>query len=125
MSDHEFTRELLTQIAETAAQVGAFFEPIETAEDFAASVEGQKALAAICMDLIAIGEVVKKPDAKTEGKFLPRYPEIPWENVMGIRDIIAHHYFQVDPATIFGVCKDNIQQLCKVVARMIEDTRGA
>lgn len=32
-----------------------------------------------------------------------RYPNIPWKDIAGIRDKIAHHYFDVDHHTLWDV----------------------
>ena len=41
------------------------------------------------MQLIFIGESIKVLDAKNAG-YLVHYPEIPWREIMGLRDVIAH-----------------------------------
>lgn len=53
------------------------------------------------MKLSAVGESVKNLDKITKREFLSNYPEIPWKNVMGVRDVIVHHYFEVDVEEIF------------------------
>lgn len=60
-------------------------------------------LDAACMVLIAIGESIKNLDKVTNGKMLPTYPDIPWKRVMGMRDVIAHHYFDVDADVVYSV----------------------
>ena len=69
---------------------------IRSADDFLSSSEGMTLLDATCMLLIAVGESLKNLDKVTDGKLLPTYPSIPWKQVKGLRDIIAHHYFDVD-----------------------------
>ena len=72
-------------------------------------------LDAACMVLIAIGETVKNLDKITEKKLLPIYPAIPWKNVMGIRDIIAHHYFEVDADVVFEIVNKQLASLKEAV----------
>ena len=67
-------------------------------------------LDATCMLLIAIGESLKNLDKTTNGQLLPTYPSIPWKNVKGLRDIIAHHYFDVDAAQILWIIQNEINQ---------------
>jgi uncharacterized protein with HEPN domain len=69
---------------------------IHSIDDFTGSSSGMVLLDATCMLLIAIGESLKNLDKTTDGLLLPTYPSIPWKNVKGLRDIIAHHYFDVD-----------------------------
>ena len=55
-----------------------------------------KNLAASCMLIEAIGEGVKQIDKITDGKLLVKRPEIPWKDVIGIRNHIAHGYFDIN-----------------------------
>jgi uncharacterized protein with HEPN domain len=72
-------------------------------------------LDAACMVLIAIGESVKNLDKVSEGKLLQTYPSIPWKRVMGIRDIMAHHYFEVDAEVVFEVVKKELNPLKQAI----------
>ena len=76
---------------------------IRSADDFLSSPEGMTLLDATCMLLIAVGESLKNLDKVTDGKLLPTYPSIPWKQVKGLRDITAHHYFDVDASQIFWI----------------------
>lgn len=42
---------------------------------------------------------------------LPTYPSIPWKQVKGMRDIISHHYFDVDPAQVLWIITNEIAPL--------------
>lgn len=75
------------------------------------------------MKLSAVGESVKNLDKTTNHELLSLYPEIPWKNVMGVRDFIVHHYFEVDADVIYEICKNDVPVLAEVVARMIDDLR--
>ena len=75
------------------------------------------------MKLTAIGESIKNLDKITNKELLVKYPEIPWKNVMGIRDIIVHHYFDVDADEIFRICKEDLPQLYEIIIRMINEMK--
>lgn len=72
----------------------------------------------VCMKLIATGESIKNLDKLTNGNLLVLYPQIPWREVMGMRDIIVHHYFEVDADVIFNTIKENIPLLMKVLKQI-------
>lgn len=76
------------------------------------------------MKLIAIGESIKNLDKSTNRQLLPSYSEIPWKRVMGVRDIIVHHYFDVDADEIFNICKNDIPILHKVIKRIIDNIKN-
>lgn len=94
---------------------------IITIDDFLLSDSGMTILDSICMKLTAIGESIKNLDKITNKELLVKYPEIPWKNVMGIRDIIVHHYFDVDADEIFRICKKDIPQLQQVIDKIKND----
>lgn len=123
MYDKELVLDILTQIKKAVQTVKRRFENIKTPEDFTATSEGLDMLDGICMQLIAIGESLKNIDKITGKTLLPKYPEIDWKGVKGIRDIITHHYFDIDAEEIFWVCENNLIPLGKVILKMIDDLR--
>ncbi len=96
---------------------------IYSVDDFLLSDSGMMKLDSVCMKLTAIGESIKNLDKITNKELLVKHPEIPWRNVMGIRDIIVHHYFDVDADEIFRICKEDIPQLYKVIIKIINDLK--
>ena len=84
---------------------------IKSVDDFLLSPDGMEKLDAACMVLIAIGESIKNLDKITDGQLLPTYPSIPWKRVMGMRDVIAHHYFDVDAEVVYSVIAKEIEPL--------------
>ena len=89
---------------------------IFSVNDFLTTPVGLEKLDAACMVVIAIGESVKSLDKLTEGKLLSTYPSIPWSRVMGARDIMAHHYFDVDADVVFDIVKNDLNPLLQAVA---------
>jgi len=71
------------------------------------------------MQLINIGEVMKHIDKLTSGELFAKYPEVDWKKVKGLRDIITHHYFDIDAETIFSVCEEHLGSLRVCVSKMI------
>ena len=73
------------------------------------------------MLLIAIGESLKGIDKLTNKELLLRYPEVDWKGAMGIRDIIAHHYFDLDAEVVFNVVKNEFPNLLQTIRRIKND----
>ena len=69
------------------------------------------------MQFIAIGEALKNIDKITGGNLLSQYPEIDWKGAMGFRDIIAHHYFDIDAEEVFWICTNELAPLSAAVKR--------
>ena len=95
-------------------------EKIYDIDDFLGSSNGMILLDAVCMLLIAIGESLKNLDKFTEGKLLPTYPSIPWKQIKGMRDIISHHYFDVDPAQVLWIIKNETAPLKTAIDTLID-----
>lgn len=96
-------------------------EHIHNVDDFLDTREGMILLDATCMLLIATGESLKNLDKVTDGKLLPTYPMIPWKQVKGMRDIISHHYFDVDPAQVLWIIVNEIKPLKKAIDHFIQE----
>ena len=93
---------------------------IHSVNDYLTSPSGMEKLDAACMVLIALGESVKTLDKLTNKELLKTYPSIDWKGVMGVRDVIAHHYFEVDPDAVFDIIKNDLEPL-KIAIQFFKD----
>ena len=95
------------------------FKSIKSADDFLEDEQGLLLLDSISMRLVAIGEGFKNIDKLTDKKLLQNYPQIEWRGVKGVRDILSHHYFDLDAETIFEICDNNLDMLLDSTKSMI------
>ena len=121
MYDIQLLIERLTSILESLQRIPRRFADITKPSDFTDSEPGVDRMDAICMILIAAGEEFKTIDRKTEGDLLSRYHSVHWRGVIGVRDFLAHGYFQVNTEQLFAICRDDIPILIETVKKMIED----
>jgi uncharacterized protein with HEPN domain len=49
------------------------------------------------------------------------YPQIPWREIIGMRNRIVHAYFDVDLDVVWQVVKDDLPELVRWVDRAIQD----
>lgn len=96
---------------------------VHSIDDFIGSSSGMVLLDATCMLLIAIGESLKNLDKTTDGLLLPTYPSIPWKNVKGMRDIIAHHYFDVDASQVLWILKNEMSPVKDAILYFIGEMK--
>lgn len=73
------------------------------------------------MQLIAIGESLKNIDKLTDKKLLEEYAYIDWTGAKGVRDIISHHYFDIDADEIFWICDQQIGPMQSTIEKIIGD----
>lgn len=121
MSDREMVSELLQQTLDAVERIIKRFEPVDSADFFSDTPGGMEKLDAICMLLIAVGESLKRIDKITNKSLLQGYPDVDWKGVKGMRDIISHHYFDVDAEEIFWVCENHIAVLAETLEKIIAD----
>jgi uncharacterized protein with HEPN domain len=121
MYDKELAREILNQTYHAAEIIIKRFEPVKSVDDFTNSSAGMEKLDSICMQLIVIGEGLKNFDKVTEDSILPKYPQVEWKKAKGLRDIISHHYIDVNAEAIYEICKNRIQTLAKTIKTILKD----
>jgi uncharacterized protein with HEPN domain len=119
--DKDLALEILKQILEALKKIEKRFRSITSPDKFTNSDMGMEKLDSICMQLIVIGESLKNFDKVTSKGVLSKYPEINWKRVIGMRDIITHHYFDVDAEAIFDVCKNHISKLRKTISKISKE----
>lgn len=112
---------LLFQIRTAILQLKEWNNNVQSSDDYYCSPDGMKNLAASCMLIEAIGESIKQIDKITEGNLLAKWPEIPWNDVIGIRNHIAHGYFDIDGDMVFDVVKNDLDSLLEAIEYFIEN----
>lgn len=111
---------ILKQIEEAILKIQNRTSEIHSADDFLLTAGGMEKLDAACMLLIAIGESLKNLDKVTEKKLLTTDSSIPWSDVMGVRDIIAHHYFNIDAEEIWWIINQELTPLLNSIRSFIK-----
>lgn len=118
---NEVALAILKQIDEAIERIKIRTKDIKNSNDFLLSEDGMEKLEATCMLLTAIGESLKNLDKVTNGELLPTYPSIPWKEVKGLRDIIVHHYFDIDPEEIWEIVDKEIEPLQSAIKYFIKN----
>lgn len=115
---------LLVQIRTAILQLKEWNSNIISSDDYYSSPDGMKNLAASCMLIEAIGEGIKQIDKITDGRLLVNRPEIPWKDVIGIRNHIAHGYFDIDGDMVLDVVKNDLDSLFEAINFFIDSYKG-
>ncbi len=72
---------------------------------------------ALLFQFVVIGEAVKHLSLETRESA----PEIPWTDIAGLRDLIAHEYFRIDIHRVLEIVERDLPALERAIDRMLPD----
>lgn len=116
----EIIQETLRNIRKSILLLLEWNEGVEDTAEWIDSPLGMQKLAANCMLIEAIGEAVKKVEKRAGAAFLNQRPEIPWRDIMSMRNHIAHGYFELDDAYVLSVIQNDLVPLREAIDFLIE-----
>lgn len=76
-----------------------------------------KTQSAVTLQILILGEAAKRLSAE----FREQHPEIPWSDIMRMRDKLIHHYESIDPGEVWQAAKEDIPRLLEFLRRVLED----
>ncbi|WP_192796691.1 HepT-like ribonuclease domain-containing protein [Serinicoccus kebangsaanensis] len=62
---------------------------------------------AVLRNLALIGEAVRALPSETRD----RAPEVPWAAIAGLRNVVVHEYFRIDPELILDIVNNQLEPL--------------
>jgi uncharacterized protein with HEPN domain len=80
-------------------------------------IEDQRTLDAVTHNLLIIGEATKQ----ISDTLRSRYPQIQWQAIAGMRDIIAHAYFSINSRIVWNVIQQDLQPLKNCIEQIQKD----
>jgi len=110
----------LDLMLESIKLIESRFLKVESPDEFVQSSEGITLLDAIAMRLQVIGELVKKIQ-KMVPSFLEPYSDVEWDKIARFRDLVSHHYDQVDHEIVYDICKVHIPRLKLILLKIHAD----
>jgi uncharacterized protein with HEPN domain len=74
----------------------------------------------VILNIIIIGEAATKL-LQNDGKFLQQYPQVPWRNMKGMRNRIAHGYFDINLDVVWETIQTALPDLLKHLPAIREE----
>ena len=120
MSDNLLTlHDRLEDILQSINLIQEWSEGKTTVNDFMSSSTGVMAFNACVMRFQVIGEHVGKI-LRNDRKPLEAYPNIPWNAIYGMRNIISHEYANIDEDIIVSVINENLLPLKEAIEDLLK-----
>ena len=119
----EIIHETLLNIRKSISMLLEWNEGVQSTDEWTDSPSGMQKLAANCMLIEAIGEAIRKIEKRASREFLNQRPEIPWQDVMSMRNHIAHGYFDLDDSYVLSVIQNDLKPLAEAIDFLIEKTK--
>jgi uncharacterized protein with HEPN domain len=112
-------QELLNFILESIEMIKDRFDGIMSSDDFMHSKEGMTKLDAISMRLQSIGEALKNIDKRDRDFLLEVADRTYWSNIIKTREILTHHYIDIDSETIYMICDEKLDDLESKISTLV------
>lgn len=104
-------RLFLDDIRESGAKVLRYTAGM-TFEQF---VQDEKVFDAVVRNLGIIGEATKH----VPNEIRDHYPQIAWQKISGLRDIVVHEYFGIDEEILWDIIQNHVPELLEQVAQIL------
>lgn len=88
---------------------------------FGTTAEGMILFRSSCMCIQNISEGFRQVDFHTGGELLPQYKDVPWPQIKGIRNLLAHEYLSVEEPEILSILQQDLPNLLPVAKQMKRD----
>lgn len=82
-------------------------------DDFA---DDEKTIAAVIRQVEIVGEASKRVDPV----FRDKHPEIPWNSLAKMRDLVSHEYHRVDERVVWKTVRDDYPELANSVGMVLD-----
>ncbi|MBZ5563680.1 MAG: DUF86 domain-containing protein [Acidobacteriia bacterium] len=67
-----------------------------------------------------MGEAVRSLSPALRNK----YPKVPWAKIIGMRNILVHHYFGIDVAAVWSVAQNELPRLRRDLDAILKDLKA-
>jgi len=113
--------ELLEFIIESIELIERRFISVSSVDDFLDDDESIEKLDSIILRIQTIGEALKNIDKHQQGFLETVASHEYWSGIIKLRDLISHHYTDIDAEVIYMICDEKLDELkINIVALIVK-----
>jgi uncharacterized protein with HEPN domain len=105
----------LNNVLETMEKIDRFTEGMDY-EDF---LDDEKTMFAVAKAIEIIGDILKHIPEEIKEK----HSIVPWEDIYGMRNFLAHNYFGSDQDEVWKTVKDDIPELRPIISKILDEEK--
>ena len=79
----------------------------------------RKTINSVCFDILQIGELAKS----LSDDFILKYNLMPWKNIKGMRDWVAHGYHSLEMTRVWKTASEDIKPLLEYCEQIIKEDK--
>jgi uncharacterized protein with HEPN domain len=119
MNHPQRVKDYLGHIAEAIQRATSYVQPFP---DRAAFEQDPQAQDAVVRNIEIIGEAVNHIN-RAAPEFVAQHPELPWQQMRDMRNVVIHAYFAVDLEIVWKTVKEDLPRLKEQVDHLQSESR--
>jgi len=68
-------------------------------------------------------EVIGEASKNISEEIINQYPEVPWKSMIGLRNILIHEYFGIDPEIIWEIIKTDLPKTKPFILQILRELK--
>ncbi len=116
MKHPERIEDYLEHIAEATDRATGYLQPLPDLEAFKKNPQVQDA---VVRNIEIIGEAVNKINSAAP-EFIKQHPELPWQQMRGMRNVAIHEYFFVDLQIVWTTVRQDFPRLRRQINALLK-----
>jgi len=66
-------------------------------------------------------EIIGEASRNLSAELVQSHPEVPWSEIIGLRNRIAHAYYNIDQGVVWDIVQEDLPSLRRDVTRILEE----
>lgn len=117
MNHPERVEDYFAHIAQAIERATSYVAPLPDLHAFEQNPQVQDA---IVRNIEIIGEAANRVN-RAAPEFVAQHPELPWDDMRGMRNIVIHAYFAVDLQIVWRTVQEDLPRLKQQVDKLLHE----